>query len=72
MIGLDMKMPENCNDCPCAYIIRTGTYQDRMMCEALEKTDPGKPVYSYIVDEWSKQRPKRCPMREIPVVYDPE
>jgi len=70
MIGLDMKMPEICVDCPCSYWIRTGDYAGYLMCAAMEKINPHAGDESYLVDEFG-ERPNNCPMREIAVVYDP-
>lgn len=70
MIAIDMEMPDKCENCPCSYYIRTGAYRDRLMCEVLEKTEPGAPAERYLVHE-GRMRPGKCPMREFPVAYDP-
>lgn len=68
MIGFEMEMPERCENCPCSYYIRTGAYRDRLMCEVLEKTEPGAPVDRYLVEEY-RPRQEKCPMREMGTEY---
>ena len=36
MIKIDIPMPEKCMDCPCSYWIRSGEYEDMLLCNALE------------------------------------
>ena len=71
MIGLDMKMPENCRECPCSYYIRSGNLEGRLMCEMMEYIDFEKGPKGCLVDERLNGRPENCPMKEIEVKYDP-
>ena len=71
MIGLEMKMPENCMGCICCYQIRTGKDVGKDMCIAMQEIDPKKRTEECIVDAWAEGRPANCPMREITVEYDP-
>lgn len=65
MIGLDIELPGNCADCPCSYWIKSGEYEGRLMCNALEYRDRNKGKGEYIVDEWADIRPDKCPMYEL-------
>lgn len=68
MIGIEMEMPDRCENCPCSYYIRSGAYKDRLICEVLEKTAPGKPAEWYLVKE-NQERPKKCPMHEADGIF---
>ena len=59
MILIDVPMPERCMDCICSYWIRSGEYEDRMMCSALEARGDG----IVLVDELANKRPEFCPIR---------
>ena len=36
MIGLNMTMPEDCEECPCSHWILKGQFEGMLTCEALE------------------------------------
>ena len=70
MIGLDMKMPPNCRECPCSYYIRSGELEGQLMCEAMEWIDMERGAKGCLVDDLKNVRPESCLMKEITLVYD--
>ena len=66
MIVIDIPMPQNCNDCPCSYQIRSGEYEGYVMCNALEFKDVSdgfrKELNKYFVVEQARHRPESCPI----------
>jgi hypothetical protein len=64
MIKIDIPMPEKCMDCPCSYWIRSGEYEDMLLCNALEFKKKANHIQmrECLVDEYSTRRPKRCPI----------
>lgn len=70
MICMNIPMPKNCAECPCSYLVRTGEYSGFTMCEALEKKEPGHGTAYYLIEEFAPERPARCPMREVEVIYE--
>jgi len=69
MVRLDIPMPEDCDECPCSYWIRSGEYEGRMMCTAMEFREKGLEKSWYLVDEAAKGRPENCPMHVDTVDY---
>ena len=74
MIVVDIPTPQNCDDCPFSYMIRTGMYEGRRMCNAMEARgnalrmaepevtyNPYSPE-DYLVDDYTKARPCVCPI----------
>ena len=41
MIVIDIPMPDKCFNCPLLYWIRSGEYEGRAMCNAIEARDKG-------------------------------
>lgn len=75
MIVVDMPMPQNCEDCPMSYWIRSGEYEGMMMCNALEfresmkLREPAEDITkNYLVDSRPDKRPEGCPIiKEVKV-----
>lgn len=63
MIQIDMRMPQDCFDCPCSYYIQSGTYQGQLMCNVREYQ--GKPVKDCLMMPQHMTRWEECPMEEI-------
>lgn len=68
MIGIDMKLPHNCANCPCSYWIQSGEFEGKLMCNVMEyKAELDSIGKNYLVDELKKERPDNCPMEEIKI-----
>lgn len=65
MVMVDIQMPENCEECPCSYTCMNGPNRLRMMCNAIEYNHSG----DCFVDEYLNERPEKCPMHEMGVMY---
>lgn len=69
MIGIDMKMPNRCCECPMSYWIQMGEYEDQLMCEAIEKQlieqqDPYD-LETCLVNDPKSERPQKCPLIDL-------
>ena len=66
MISIDIPMPANCDDCPCSYWIRSGEYEGRMMCNAMESIKMREGIIDFVqyclVDDMAQTRPENCPI----------
>lgn len=60
MIAIDMKLPKECDSCPCSYWIQTGEHAGKLMCNVKEYMQT--PVSDCLVNGLSK--PADCPMHE--------
>ena len=71
MVKLDIPRPEHCEECPCSYWVKTGEYEGRLMCEAMEYRDifgmkePVCDYESYMLEEGAKAPPESCPMTDV-------
>lgn len=72
MIVIDIPMPENCMECPCAYMVRTGKHEGETICEALEKKYPYDGFERHKVDAYARNRPDKCLMCELGKPTKPE
>lgn len=59
MIVIDMPMPQRCAQCPCIYLIMTGSRAGRTMCCAME----ARGDRYVLVDEYEAKRPENCPIK---------
>lgn len=68
MIGIQMKMPDSCVNCPMSYWIQSGKHEGLLMCNVIEKmlSENGETdLDKCLVDEWSQKRPNKCPLLEL-------
>jgi len=68
MIGIDMKMPNRCCECPMSYWIRVGEYEDHLMCQAIEEQLIEQDLYDLetcLVDDLKSERPQKCPLIDL-------
>lgn len=67
MIGIEIPMPEYCEECPCSYYVRSGKYEGRLMCQALEFKETRMGIRrfdkgGYMAKERDWGRPQKCPI----------
>ena len=64
MIMIDIPEPKICDECPCSYWIRSGEYEGRLMCQAMEfasRTEGINHTGKWVVDP--DLIPDNCPIR---------
>ena len=68
MIGIDIKIPDCCFSCPMSHWIQTGRYEDRLMCNVIERIllEKGdRDTCFCLVDENACTRPDKCPLKDL-------